>query len=75
MSRSSRAWAKGCELVGAAARGVRRLGKLEARESLEAERLVRTAFFARDPDLGGDGSDADAGFEPGACAGQVRQPE
>ena len=43
MSRSSRAWAKGCELVGAAARGVRRLGKLEARESLAAERLVRTA--------------------------------
>jgi peptidoglycan hydrolase-like protein with peptidoglycan-binding domain/tetratricopeptide (TPR) repeat protein len=42
VSRSSRAWAKGCELVGAAARGVRRLGKLEARESLEAERLVRT---------------------------------
>ncbi|MFZ0376463.1 MAG: peptidoglycan-binding protein [Solirubrobacteraceae bacterium] len=43
MSRSSRACAKGCELVGAAARGVRRLGKLEARESLAAERLVRTA--------------------------------
>ena len=42
MSRSSRAWAKGCELVGAAVRGVRRLGKLEARESLEPERLVRT---------------------------------
>ena len=42
MSRSSRAWAKGCELVGAAVRGVRRLGKLEVRESLEAERLVRT---------------------------------
>ena len=41
MSRSSRAWAKGCELVGAAVRGVRRLGRLEVRESLEAERLVR----------------------------------
>ncbi len=42
MSRSSRAWAKGCELVGAAVRGVRRLGRLEVRESLEAGRLVRT---------------------------------
>ncbi|MBV9802063.1 MAG: peptidoglycan-binding protein [Solirubrobacterales bacterium] len=42
MSRSLWAWAKGCELVGAAARGVRRLGTLEGRETLEAERLVRT---------------------------------
>lgn len=42
MSRSLRAWAKGCELVGAAARGVRRLGTLEGRETLEAKRLVRT---------------------------------
>jgi MYXO-CTERM domain-containing protein len=42
VSRSSRAWAKGCELAGAAVRGVRRLGKLEVRETLEAERLVRT---------------------------------
>jgi peptidoglycan hydrolase-like protein with peptidoglycan-binding domain/TPR repeat protein len=42
VSRSSRAWAKGCELAGAAVRGVRRLGKLEERETLEAERLVRT---------------------------------
>jgi peptidoglycan hydrolase-like protein with peptidoglycan-binding domain/tetratricopeptide (TPR) repeat protein len=42
VSRSSRAWAKGCELVGTAVRGVRRLGKLEVRESLEAERPVRT---------------------------------
>jgi peptidoglycan hydrolase-like protein with peptidoglycan-binding domain/tetratricopeptide (TPR) repeat protein len=42
VSRSSWAWAKGCELVGAAVRGVRRLGKLEVRENLEAERLVRS---------------------------------
>ncbi|HYB27328.1 MAG TPA: hypothetical protein VEF89_11985 [Solirubrobacteraceae bacterium] len=43
MSRSLRAWARTCELVGAAVRGARRLGKLEVLETLEAEPLVRSA--------------------------------
>ncbi len=44
MSRSQRAWAKGCELVGAAVCGARRLGKHEVlRERLETERPARTA--------------------------------
>lgn len=44
MSRSQWAWAKGCELVGAAVRGARRLGKHEVlRECLGAERPARTA--------------------------------
>ena len=44
MSRSSRAWAKGCELVGAAASSARRLsGREVVRDHLVAKRLVRTA--------------------------------
>ena len=42
MSRSSWAWAKGCELVGAAMRGAHRPGRIEVRENLEAGRLVGT---------------------------------
>jgi peptidoglycan hydrolase-like protein with peptidoglycan-binding domain/TPR repeat protein len=43
VSRSLRAWARGCESVGAAARGVRGLGQPEVREHLGAERLTDTA--------------------------------
>lgn len=44
MSRSLRAWAKGCELVGAVVSGARRLrGREVVRDHLAVQRLVRTA--------------------------------